>query len=117
MAAIPERHGIYAGIRIGERGQCQLAPGLALVLGPHFKNLALLGPADGLKPFVLVNQNGRLDRADLFAIVDRSDQFPGLPQVSRSLEMNTPAAVFGAARAQDVSAGQLHGLVLYRTED
>ena len=60
------------------------------------KMRALLRAAERLQPIVAVLEDARLDRADLFAVVDRRRRLPGLAAVAGALEVHAPAVVLGA---------------------
>src|SRR5262249_11385425 len=69
-----------------------------------------------------MHEYARLDRIDRASIVSgRNGRRPGESAVSRPLEVNAPSAWtiggLGAAASQERAVGELHQLVLDRTED
>jgi hypothetical protein len=63
-----------------------------------------------------MNEDARLDRAELLAIINGRSCFPRSAAVSCMLEMNAPAIVFRAAGAKDIAISQLDRLVFDRTQ-
>ena len=64
-----------------------------------------------------MEQDRRLDRAELLAVVERADPGPGPAQVGRPFEVDAPAPVLGAGGAQQRAVGEHDRLVLDRAED
>src|SRR5215475_11198508 len=65
-----------------------------------------------------MNQNARLNRGDLFAVVERPGRSPGLTEIARPFEMHPPSICpFAAAGAKYLAVSQLDGFVLNRAED
>ena len=98
--------------------QAQLAPRLAAVVRPDFEDLPGARPADRLQSAVLVKENARLNRRDLFAVVERRRRGPGACRcrsIARSGAASRRVSVLEPASRSPLA--QLHRLVLDRSED
>src|SRR5262245_8533170 len=59
-----------------------------------------------------MEKDGRLNHAELFAVIDRISAPPSLAEVGGVLEVNAPAVVFSAGRAEQFAVADLDRLVL-----
>src|SRR5262245_25611621 len=100
MAAVSERHAVNAGVRIGQNRRAELAPGAAVVVRPRFDYLSLAASHQRLESSSLVEKDGRLNHAELFAVIYRISAPPRLAEVRGILEVYAPAVVFRAGRAE-----------------
>ena len=80
LAAIAQRHGIRAGIRVGQIEQGHLSPGRAAVVRPDLKNLVIVRATHGFERAVGQEQKAGLNRADGCAVVQRAGCGPRLPK-------------------------------------
>src|SRR5215510_12730548 len=112
MTAVLERHAINAGVRIGQSRLAELAPCLAVVIRPRFDDLSLAAAHQRLESSSLMEKDGRLNHAELFAVIDRISAPPRLAEVGGVFEVDAPAVVFGTGRAEQFAVADLDWLVL-----
>src|SRR5215831_19192305 len=117
MAAVSERHAVNPGVRIGQNRRAELAPGLAVVIRPRLNDLSLAAAHQRLESSSLMEKDGRLNHAELFAVIDRISAPPRLAEVGGVLEVDAPAVVFSTGRAEQFAVANFDGLVLNRTHD
>src|SRR5262245_8825878 len=98
MASVFERYAVNPGVRIGQNRRAELPPGLAVVIRPRLDDLSLTAPHHRLESSSLVQKDGRLNNAELLAIIDRISAPPRLAQVGGVLEVDAPTVVFSAGR-------------------
>src|SRR5262245_47148931 len=96
MAAVSERHAVNAGVRIGQNRRAELAPGLAVVVRPRFDDLSLATAHQRLEFSSLVEEDGRLNHAELFSVIDCLRALPRFTQIRGALEVYAPAFIFCA---------------------
>src|SRR5262249_57684313 len=91
MAAVSERHAVNPGVRIGQNRRAELAPGLAVVIRPRLNDLSLAAAHQRLESSSLMEKDGRLNHAELFAVIDRISAPPRLSEVTAVLHIPSPA--------------------------
>src|SRR5262245_37046792 len=117
MTAVSERHAINAGVRIRQSRLAELAPCLAVVIRPRFDDLSLAAAHQRLQSSPLMEKDGRLNHAELFAVIDRISAPPGLAEVCGVLEVDAPAVVFSTGRAEKFAVANFDWLILDRPHD
>src|SRR5262245_8976116 len=103
MAAILERHAVKAGVRIGQGGRGELAPSFTIVFRPRFNDLSLAAAKHRLEFSALVEEDSRLNHAELSSVIDRVSAAPRLAQIRGALEVYAPAVVLGAGGAEQLA--------------
>ena len=99
-ASILQRDRIDSTVRIGKSAGSHRRPGFAAVSGPALGDLLLPAPAEYLHSSLAMGDYSRLDRGELFAVVERLGFRPGHAEIRSALKMDLPARVFGAGRAE-----------------
>src|SRR5262245_65488244 len=113
MAAVSQRNPVKAGVRIGQNRRAQLAPGLAVVVRPRLDDLSLAASHQRLEPSSLVKKDGRLNHAELLAVIDGAGAPPSLAEVGCVLEVDEPAVVLRAGRSGQCAVVGVAGLFVY----